>query len=157
MIAWAVVRLSIMLAVGIPQSTLKEVEDRIQRGIDTVFVLHFWATWCKTCDEDLPTLQQVQKTTFSRPVRVILISLDQPANHQTLVEPWLRRKGIRLPCVLLDTYADDSWTARVDSSWTGSIPATLITDAGATRRFFFDRPCSYAVLRSSISSFHTQR
>lgn len=141
----------------IPQVSFREIEDRVRRGFDTVYVLHFWATWCRTCDQDLPAFQQIQKTAFSRPVRVLLISLDRPADQQTIVEPWLRRKGYRLPCVLLNTYADASWTARVDSSWTGSIPATLITDASGTRRMFFDRPCSYAELRSSISSLHTQR
>lgn len=145
--------LTAVLQTEIPEVPYTSVDERIRNGHDTVYVVHFWATWCRPCINELSVFEKTQRTAFSRPVQVLLVSLDRSQDRQTVVEPLLKRKGYRLPCVLLDTHADESWRARVDSSWTGTIPATLLVDASTQQRAFFERTVSYQELRHHLQDF----
>jgi Peroxiredoxin len=43
-----------------------------------VVVLNFWATWCKPCIEEMPSLARLHQTFSGRGVRVIAVSADAP-------------------------------------------------------------------------------
>ena len=48
----------------------------LQAYLNRVVVLHFWTTWCPTCQGKLPQLQQVQQRFGGRQVVIVSVSLD---------------------------------------------------------------------------------
>ena len=43
---------------------------------DSLYVINFWATWCRPCVAELPHFQHLHEELEGKPARVILISLD---------------------------------------------------------------------------------
>ena len=65
-----------------------------------VVVLNFWATWCKSCEEELPSLNKLQKYIESRNALVLGVSDDDDTQAY---EKFLKDKGVIFP-----TYPDPS-------------------------------------------------
>jgi peroxiredoxin len=61
-------------------------------------VLHYWATWCPTCGEELATLEEAIRACEGTNVRVLTVDVGEPAD---LVRRYLGERGLALP-VLLD-------------------------------------------------------
>jgi thiol-disulfide isomerase/thioredoxin len=46
-----------------------------------VVVVNFWATWCGPCQEELPRLSRLAESYSDKPVRFVLVSIDEPKNR----------------------------------------------------------------------------
>ncbi len=73
----------------IPVIGLAELEQRLQNGGDTTYVVNFWATWCKPCIAELPAFDKLARSVKGQAVRVILVSLDDPRELTSKVEPFV--------------------------------------------------------------------
>lgn len=93
---------------------------------DTTYLINFWATWCKPCVEELPYFEQLTKKYQDKKVKVILVSLDFKKQLETKLLPFIKKHQLQSEVlVLLDTN-ENEWLDKVDPSWSGAIPATLI-------------------------------
>ena len=137
----------------VPVVGLDDLESRFEQGGDTVFVVNFWATWCKPCIEELPAFHKYERSVKDQSIKVLLVSLDDPEELSDVVEPFLKRKGIRPECVLLDEPKPHEWIDRVDETWSGAIPATWLIDATSGRRQFFERDFTFDELESTVQAF----
>gem|GEM_PF-911518 len=73
-----------------PLTRLKWVKgDAVKMKKGSVYVVEFWATWCKPCLQTMPHLSQVQKKFKDKNVTVIGITQEAPA----VVEPFVARQG----------------------------------------------------------------
>jgi thiol-disulfide isomerase/thioredoxin len=109
----------------VPILTFRQVEQHWNSNSDTVYVVNFWATWCKPCIEELPAFLAVEQELKGRPFKLILVSLDFPQHVNIRVIPFLDKKGIKSEVMVLDDDANQ-WINRVNPNWDGSIPATLV-------------------------------
>ena len=135
---------------------LRQLQSRILATSDTTYVVNFWATWCRPCIEELPAFEALSRKYSKEPVVVILVSLDQPQDRLTKVEPFIRRRGYTESCiVLLNEPKPHLWIDKVDSSWSGSIPATLFIRGN--RRLFGEFQFSETQLDSTFQSFREGR
>lgn len=105
---------------------LPYLEDVLKKQNDTIYVVNFWATWCVPCVKELPYFEELNATYASQKVKVILISLDAVKSLNNRLIPFLKEKNIKSEVVLLDEPDYNSWLNKVDPSWGGSIPATII-------------------------------
>lgn len=64
-----------------------------------VVFINIWATWCKPCIDEMPTIQQLYQKLQPSGLEVLTVSLD-PLGKQ-IVEPFMRRYQLTFP-VLLD-------------------------------------------------------
>ncbi|PKN54945.1 MAG: hypothetical protein CVU56_23880 [Deltaproteobacteria bacterium HGW-Deltaproteobacteria-14] len=51
--------------------------DLRQLPRDTVVFLNFWATWCKPCVDELPSMVGLRKTLEGRPFAIVAVSYDE--------------------------------------------------------------------------------
>ncbi|MEM9299401.1 MAG: TlpA family protein disulfide reductase, partial [Bacteroidota bacterium] len=69
------------------------------------------------------------------------------------VHKFMERKGIESNVYLLDEIDYNSWIDRVDKSWSGAIPATLIVDGRTDKRKFVESELTEAELNRLIEEF----
>ncbi|MGB0788033.1 MAG: TlpA disulfide reductase family protein [Marinirhabdus sp.] len=122
----------------------------LKKQNDTTYVVNFWATWCKPCVKELPYFEQLNKNYKDRKVKVILASLDFPDQVQKQVIPFIKKRGLKSETVLLDDPGANSWIPKVDSTWSGAIPATVIYKKGV--RAFYEKSFTYGELENELRS-----
>jgi len=87
-----------------------------------VVVVNFWATWCGPCQEELPRLSAIAESYAGKPVRFVLISIDEPKNRSKIQAVLARLH------VSLESW-DDADTDTMDRFGLGNIvPGTAILD-----------------------------
>jgi peroxiredoxin len=59
-----------------------------------VVLLHFWATWCRPCTKEIPSLQRLYQQFRSRDFTVLAVSLDA---RKTEIDHFFQRQPLRLP------------------------------------------------------------
>ncbi|HQO49488.1 MAG TPA: TlpA disulfide reductase family protein [Bacteroidales bacterium] len=118
---------------------------------DTLYVINFWATWCAPCVEELPHFEVANKHYKNRKLKILLVSLDFKGAKDSRLLPFLQKHDIQ--CEVLHLYEPDAnqWISRVDSTWTGAIPATLFYRN--TQRLFTEGSLTSQSLNQYINSF----
>jgi thiol-disulfide isomerase/thioredoxin len=116
-----------------------DLEKILNNPSDTLYIVNFWATWCKPCIEELPGFEKVTAANSGKNVKVILISLDFIDEKDIKVIPFLKRKKLQSKVVLLDEIDYNSWIDKVDPSWGGAIPVTVIFNNFRKTREFYER------------------
>jgi thiol-disulfide isomerase/thioredoxin len=118
---------------------------------DTTYVVNFWATWCVPCVEELPHFEKINANYRENKVKVILVSLDMVKMIEGKLLPFIKNKQIKSEVLLLRDPDADSWIPKVDSTWSGAIPATVIYNAES--RKFYEKSFTYDELEKEISNF----
>lgn len=123
---------------NIPVVTFDELQKRIfDIENDTLYVVNFWATWCKPCVKELPAFESAGATFRDEQVKVVLVSLDFPEHKEKGVRPFITDKGIKNEVVILDDPDANTWIPLVSNAWSGAIPATVLTKNG--KKYFFEQ------------------
>jgi len=112
----------------------EELSLFLEQEKDQMYVINFWATWCKPCIQELPYFEATQKK-YSGDIKVILVSLDFTDKLESQLIPFVSEKSIQSQVILLDDPHENEWIPKVDSTWSGAIPATLMIK-GSERKFF---------------------
>jgi thiol-disulfide isomerase/thioredoxin len=135
------------VAQEIPVIKLEELENILEYRDKEILVVNFWATWCAPCVKELPYFEALHKQNPN--ARVVLISLDF-ADKVDRVESFVGRKNIESEVLLLDEMDYNSWIDKVDTSWQGAIPATLILNTKTGQRKFVARELAEGQLDTLI-------
>lgn len=113
---------------------------------DTTYIINFWATWCIPCVAELPHFVEFQEKHNSEKVQTILISLDFVSALDKKLNPFLEKKNYRLPVFLLNEPDYNSWIDKVEPSWSGAIPATLIYNSHTNKKIFIEKELNFELL-----------
>jgi thiol-disulfide isomerase/thioredoxin len=135
---------------NVPVLNFSAFEKYLNQDSDTVFVINFWATWCGPCRRELPEFEKIHETYSNQKVRVLLVSLDFPSMLEKGLKAYLKSNLITARVVLLDEPDANAWIDKVDKTWTGSLPATLVYKG--KNKLFFEKELSYQDINSSIHS-----
>jgi len=115
---------------------------------DTTYVLNFLATWCSPCVKEIAIFEKLHQDKTKPKVKVILVSLDFINQLESRVIPFLEEKGISAEVKIITDTDYNAWIDRVDPSWTGAIPATLIYNKD--HRVFLEKELSHNELLTQI-------
>jgi thiol-disulfide isomerase/thioredoxin len=132
--------------------TFSELEPIISEHDDTTYVINFWATSCPPCIKEMPHFNQLHETYQEGKLSVHLVSLDMKRDIDSRVVPFIAKYQIRPEVVLLVDQNYSAWTEKIDSSWYGALPATLIIKNGE-RKFFMGAFDTYADLENEVIPF----
>jgi thiol-disulfide isomerase/thioredoxin len=130
--------------------TLARLEKVMSSSKDTVYVINFWATWCKPCIEELPYFEEAHTFYATSNVRILLVSLDMPSELERTLLPFIQKKKLQSEIVLLNEPDPNIWIDKIESTWTGSLPATLIFNGSSKKRMFYEKQISKEELFSTI-------
>ncbi len=126
------------------------LESYINQQDEKIHIINFWATWCKPCVEELPDFEKIHAAYKDKKVEVILVSLDQASLANTKVKTYIEKNNITAKTVVLDEVDFNKWIDRVDSTWSGSIPATLIVYSPSKHKQFYEQQFTYSELDKLI-------
>ena len=118
-----------------------------------IVIVNFWATWCKPCITELPYFEQINAEMKSEKFSVCLVNLDFNSKYKTSAVEFVRNRNIKSKVIHLNDTDPNKWINRIDSNWTGAIPATIIYENGK-KIFFHEGEITYDELKSEINKLN---
>ena len=128
-----------------------ELERLLNYKDNNTYVINFWATWCAPCIKELPYFQELHDKYSNQNLKVILVSLDFPDKFESQLKPYVKKNNITPQVILLDDPNENEWIPKVDESWSGALPATLIYNKD--KRAFYERSFTKESLFKEINKF----
>ena len=125
-------------------------EPLLYKDNDTLYIINFWASWCKPCIKEMPYFEKINSEFSSQKVKVLLVSLDFRNQLEKKLIPFINQKNLKSEVIMLNDPDANSWINRVEEKWTGSIPATLFYKGD--ERMFYEKEFTYRELESIVES-----
>ena len=119
----------------IPVYNYDQLKPMLSKDNDTTYVFNFWATWCVPCVQELPYFVELNSAYKTGPFKLVLISLDFKKDYLRKLQPFVFKRGLESHVLVLEDNRSDYWIEDIDTSWSGSIPATLVVK-GKVRAFY---------------------
>jgi thiol-disulfide isomerase/thioredoxin len=129
-----------------------DLQALLDQDNDTLYILNFWATWCRPCVAEMPHFDQVQQEMAGQKVKVVFLSLDFKSDVESRLVPFLKRKKLHSTVVFLDEPNLNDWADAVSKEWSGAIPATLFVRNQGGIRHFHEGDFTYESLISTINT-----
>ena len=127
----------------------EELQTIIDSESDNVLVLNFWSTYCPPCIKEMPHFNQLASAYQNRNIRILLISLDDVSQLDARIYPFVKKHNIQQEVMVLKDQNYTKWTEKIDESWYGALPATLIIYEGK-RNFRFGSYETYDDLKLDV-------
>ena len=51
---------------------ITDLQKRIENNNDTLYIVNFWATWCKPCVAELPDFEKIDKEYKTKKIKILL-------------------------------------------------------------------------------------
>jgi thiol-disulfide isomerase/thioredoxin len=106
--------------------------DELAKMIDTSstpLIVNFWASWCQPCVHEIPWFEKSVAEVKDKNVKVILVSLDFANDYKNkTLQKFVKEQGYTSTVVWLDETNANVFCPKIDSSWDGSIPVTLMVN-----------------------------
>lgn len=128
------------------------LESKLSETTNKIQVFNFWATWCGPCIKELPYFESVQAS-MSDKIDVNLITVDFVQDLEK-VNKFIARKGLKSNVYLIDNVDYNSWIDKVDTRWSGAIPATLIINPASGERKFVESELKEGELEKLIEELN---
>lgn len=125
---------------------LDQLEQRFEKGKDTVYIVNFWASWCAPCLKELPYFEKLSQELKSDKIKVLLVSLDFKSKLKSTVVPIAKRLKLKNEVQLLDEADQQQYIERIDKEWSGALPATLMVNKTKNKRVFKEQEFTYPEL-----------
>ncbi len=155
-IAWVIVLSTTVFCNAQQQAQIikwNTLEQILKNKADTTYVINFWATWCKPCVAELPYFIDEEKKTSDKPVKFYFISLDFKKELVIRLIPFIEKQNIGSTVYLLDEPDYNSWIDKVDSTWGGAIPATLVFNNAKGVHHFYEKDFAKEELEQTLKTY----
>jgi thiol-disulfide isomerase/thioredoxin len=115
--------------------TARQLRDRIGKLQAKAVLVNAWATWCESCEQELPTLQKLAERFAPEGVRVLLVSVDEP-EQKAEIGSFLKEKKIALKSYVAAPPLS-AFKEGMNPRWPGMLPASFLFDDKAKLRYFW--------------------
>jgi len=129
---------------------LTQLQASIQAESDRIQVINFWATWCGPCIKELPLFEKLNAERKDVHVRLVSLDLDLDPDPEK-VRSFAKRKKLKSEVIILNEKDPNEWIDKVEKSWSGAIPATLIINNKNGKRKFVERALQDGELEKLIA------
>lgn len=118
----------------VPVFGLEQYQARVLQPNDTLYVVNFWATWCKPCVQELPYFEALRQKLAGQPVKFILVSNDMKTAGLHVAK-FLKKNHYTAEAFILSAGNPNVWIDQIEPKWTGTIPATILYRGGQKLAF----------------------
>ena len=105
---------------------------------DTLYIINFWATWCVPCVQELPEFNKLQTHYAGMPVKILMVSLDFNESYPYKLARFVEIQKLTPEVAWLSDTDPNVFMPKIDNSWEGSIPATVIVHPGKNFKKFIE-------------------
>lgn len=123
--------------------------ERIIKESKTPLIVNFWATFCKPCLEEIPYFLSAVDKHKKDSVRILLVSMDLHEDYPK-IKPLAAKRKFNVPIVWLNETNADYFCPKVDSAWSGALPATLFVNNKTGYRKFVEEKVKEEALEKEI-------
>lgn len=117
---------------------LPELQEIITSKGDNIKVINFWATWCAPCVKEMPLFEKLDQE--REDVKVTFVSMDLDLDPDPAkVHKFVTRKKLQSQVVILDERDPNYYIEKIEKSWTGALPATIIVNSKTGQRKFVEK------------------
>lgn len=81
---------------SLPDLNSQKVELKDYRG--KVVFLNFWATWCLTCEEEMPSMEKLYQKFKGNSFEILTVSIDKEGKG--IVASYMKKFGLTFPALL---------------------------------------------------------
>jgi thiol-disulfide isomerase/thioredoxin len=125
-----------------------ELEKTIKDS-KTPLIINFWATFCKPCIAEIPYFEAAINRHKKDGITLLLVSLDLKEDYPK-IKPLATKRKFTSPIVWLNETNADYFCPKVDSSWSGALPATLFINNKTGYRKFYEEQVKEEKLEKEI-------
>ena len=118
---------------------------------DTLYIINFWATWCKPCVEELPFFEQLADTCTNKKVKIYLVTTDMRKDIATRVTDFIKAKKLTQQVLFINELNADKWINKVSEEWSGAIPATLMIKGDIGYKHFKEGELTFEELQLLVN------
>lgn len=136
---------------NIPLIKLPQLLSMVSHPSDTLYVVNYWATWCRPCVAELPVFEQLSEMNANKKLKILFVSLDSPKKIGK-VEAMKKEKNLKSDMLLLNETDPNRWINSVDSTWSGAIPATCFY-LKQKKLLFYEGELSFTKLDSLTQNY----
>lgn len=111
-------------------------------------LVDFWATYCVPCMEEIPTMEK--KVKEHPGVKLLLVSLDLPNYYPARVEQFAQEHRLAGSLYWLNETNADYFCPRIDTNWSGGIPASLFINPRTHYRRFLEKQLNAGELNDNL-------
>jgi thiol-disulfide isomerase/thioredoxin len=130
--------------------TLSRFQEMVQGEKEHIQVVNFWATWCAPCIKELPLFEKVTRDNKEIKVRLVSMDMDLDPNPEK-VRKFASRKKIQSEVLILNEKNPNEWIDKIDKSWSGALPATMVVNNKNGKRKFVERELHEGELEKLIA------
>lgn len=148
----AIIAMAVSLEASAQAPPIWKLAD-LERSVDSAkgpTIINFWATFCKPCIAELPHFQAVADQYKKEGVTLLLVSLDLKEAYPKTIATFIRKRKITAPVYFLAESNADLFIPAVDSTWSGSIPASLFINPTKGYRKFVEEELSRKALEAEV-------
>jgi thiol-disulfide isomerase/thioredoxin len=137
-------------AQSIPAWKITDVANYYNKKNDSIYIINFWATFCKPCVAEIPYLQSITKKYAGQKVKLLLVSLDLPAFYPRKIESFAKKNNFTADIVWLNESDADHFCPVIDKKWSGSMPATIFVNAATGYKKFIESGMSEEMFEKEL-------
>ncbi len=135
---------------SIPKWKIEDVVNSFSNKSDTVYVINFWATFCKPCIEEIPGFLSIVKKYEKQKIKLLLVSLDMPSFYPGKLTAFIAKNKYKTNNVWLNETDADRFCPMIDEKWSGAIPATIIVNTKTGYKKFFEEELTAAQFETAL-------
>ncbi len=109
---------------------------RLSQFRGKVVFVNIWATWCKSCVEEMPSMEKLYKAVGGDGFEILAVSIDEKGAG--VVAPFMQKHGLSFPALL-----DEEESIKYSYGITG-VPETFIVDKDGVVVLKFLGPADWA-------------
>lgn len=130
------------------------VFEIIRNSHSQLKLVNLWATWCRPCIEEFPALLKLKENYADQGLEVIFISMDM-VEEESRVRRFLMDQKVGFVSYLKNE-SDNEFINKMNTDWSGALPATFIYDQAGNQVTFWTGDKSYEEFENEIESLMKQ-
>ncbi|MEO7530374.1 MAG: TlpA disulfide reductase family protein [Sediminibacterium sp.] len=105
----------------------------------TPLVINFWASWCAPCVREIPWFEKNIAALANKKVKLVLVSIDFPEDYPKNIAAFAKKNGYKSEIIWLNETNADEFCSKIDKSWEGAIPVTLMVNNKKKYKQFYNQ------------------